>query len=186
MEDHKIIELFWERKEDAVAQAAEKYEKYCYTIAHNLLQSKEDAEECVNDTWLAAWNAIPPHRPDSLSAFLGKITRRKALDSMRKSRAEKRKVNFSAVSLEELEGCIPSSESIDDTLSLKELSAIINAFLKALPEAECNVFLRRYWFFDPVKDIARRYGYREGKVKMMLLRTREKLKNHLEKKGVTV
>lgn len=179
MEDSRIIELYWRREEAAIAETDKKYGKYCYTIAHNILRSGEDSKECVNDTYAGAWNAMPPHRPSFLSAFLGKITRRLALKRLRGSLAEKRGGGETAASFEELEECIPSQKSIDDWIEIEALTQILNEFLDMLPDNERRVFLRRYWYFDSVKTIAAGFGFTESKVKMLLKRTRDKLKERL-------
>ena len=184
MEDQQIVALFWQRDENAVAETAQKYGRYCTAIARAVLHSSEDAEECVNDTYCAAWNAIPPNRPELLSAFLGKITRRIALKKLRDHTAAKRGGGEATLILDELEACIPSGETPEEKLETAELTERINVFLAALPQTERRVFLRRYWYFDPVHAIAERSGYTESKVKMMLKRTRDKLMVQLQKEGL--
>ena len=184
MEDSRIVELFWQRDETALAETENKYGRYCFSIANGILQNGEDARECVNDTFLAAWNAIPPHRPELLSAFLGKIARRLSLKKRRDSSAGKRGGGSVDVSLDELEECIPAGQSIDESIDTAELTEIINAFLAELPLTERRVFLRRYWYFDPVSEIASRFGFSESKVKMMLKRTRDKLLARLQKEEI--
>ncbi len=185
MDDARIIELYWQRNETAVRETKAKYGRRCYAIAYNILHDRSDAEECENDTYMDAWNSMPPHKPTALAAFLGAITRRVALDTWRKKTAEKRGGDLT-VSLGELEECIPSGKDIDERLTAASLAASINTFLYTLPETECNVFVRRYWHFDSIGSICARYGFGQSKVKMMLLRTREKLQAHLEKEGVFV
>ncbi len=184
MEDHLIIAKFFERDESALTEVRKKYGAYCRAIARRILNSAEDAEECENDTYLDAWNAIPPARPRILSVFLGSITRRIALDRYRRRTAEKRGGTGTALSLSELSDCIPSGMTLDEHLETKELAELLSRFLKTLPETECNVFLRRYWYFDAVKDIAKRFDFSESKTKMMLARTREKLQKTLEKEDI--
>ncbi|MBR6537114.1 MAG: sigma-70 family RNA polymerase sigma factor [Lachnospiraceae bacterium] len=186
MEDTEIIALYWARDERAVSETAEKYGRYCHSVAYRILQNKEDSEECVNDTYTGAWNTIPPHRPELFSAFLAKITRRISLNRLRNKTAERRGSGQYTVTLEELTECIPSSLSAEDTLETHELTRIINKFLDGLPTDERRVFLCRYWYLDPIKDIAKRFSFGESKVKMMLKRTREKLLIHLEKEGITL
>ena len=186
MDDAKIVQLYWDRDEQAIPATSEKYEGYCMSIAKNILGNKEDAEECVNDTYLHAWNSMPPHRPDLLSAFLGKITRRISLDKWRRSTAEKRGSGEVPLSLSELTDCIPDSKSIDENLQAEELAKLIDAFLRTLHPVERSIFLCRYWYFDTVADIAKQFGFGQSKVKTMLLRTRRKLKTHLEKEGITI
>ena len=184
MEDEQIIELFWQRNEMAINECKIKYGQYCRSIAMNILYCAEDAQECENDTSLAAWDAIPPHRPNRLATFLGKMTRRIALDRRKASNAQKRGGDTVTLSLDELEGCIPGSKSIDDCLDKAVLTQSISTFLRPLPRRERQVFLRRYWYLDSITDIARCFGFTESKVKMMLLRTRQKLRQHLEKEGI--
>ena len=183
MDDKSIIELYWQRNEEAIRQTQLKYGRYCYAIAHNILRSREDAEECENDTYLDAWNSIPPERPSLLKTFLGAITRRRALDKYRKNTAQKRGGGDVPLPLSELEECISSGKSIYDETSEEELARALSAFLYSLSEDECNVFLRRYWHFDSVADICKRYGFGQSKVKMMLKRTRSKLSKYLETEG---
>ena len=185
MDGERIIDLYWQRKEAAITETKAKYGRRCYAIAYNILHDRSDAEECENDTYLDAWESMPPHKPTALSAFLGAITRRISLDKWRRKTAQKRGGEFT-VSLEELEACIPDGKGIDEQLSTENLAETINAFLYTLPETECDVFLRRYWHFDSIGSICTRYGFGQSKVKMMLLRTREKLQTHLEKEGFFV
>ena len=184
MEDSRIIDLFFQRSGDAVAALSGKYANYCYTIAYNILSSAEDAEECVNDTYLGVWNAIPPHRPLRLSAFVGKITRRLAFNRRRALQTEKRGGGALPLILEELEECTAGGEDTYGAVEDAELERSINRFLHALPERDCNVFLRRYWYAEPLQDITKRYGLKENTVKTILYRTRQKLKAHLEKEGI--
>lgn len=184
MEDSRIVELYWQRNEAAIAHTQEKYEKYCYAIAKGILNNDEDANECVNDTYMGAWNAMPPNRPAILSTFLGKITRRISLKKYRSKSAEKRGSGETALALEELEECIASERSIDEQLSAKELAEMLNAFLDMLKADERRVFLRRYWFFDSIEDISTRFGFSQSKVKMLLKRTRDKLRAQLEKEDI--
>ena len=186
MEDSRIVELFWQRDETALAAAEDKYDRYCHAIANNILHNDEDARECVNDVFLAAWNAIPPHRPEKLSTFLAKITRRIALNKWRDALADRRGGGNIDASLSELEECIPSDTDIDDALDTQAFSEIINAFLGTLSADERRVFVRRYWFFDSITSIAKRYGFGTSKVNMTLKRTRDKLAVRLKKEGVWV
>ncbi len=186
MDDCRIVDLYWDRDETAITETENKYGRFCFSIANRILQNAEDARECVNDTFLAAWNAIPPHRPEILSTFLGKITRRLSLKKRRDSSAEKRGGGNSDISLDELEECIPSGQSIDDSIDIAELTKIINTFLSELPLAERRVFLRRYWYFDSIGEIASRFGFSHSKVKMMLKRTRDKLLVRLQKEDIWI
>ena len=183
MDDGRIIGLFFERNESAVSEAEKKYKNYCFSIANNILHDYEDAAECVNDTFLGAWNSIPPQNPDNLQAYLGKIARNISLKKWREKSAQKRGGNSTGVSLEELEECIPSGHTIDESIETKELTAIINSFLSTLSESERRIFLRRYWYFDSIDDICGRFGFKKSKVKMMLKRTRDRLGKRLKEEG---
>ena len=186
MEDQAIIDLYWARKEQALEESDRKYGGFCRTIAYNILHSLEDSEECVNDTWLRAWNTMPPQRPGVLQAFLGRITRNLSLDRYKAARADKRGGGQRPLALEELGDCIPSAASVEEALALEELTRLLDRFLRALPERECCIFLRRYWYVDGTKEIARRYDMAEGSVKSTLYRTRQKLRAALEKEGVVL
>ena len=186
MEDRQIVELYWARDEQAIAETEEKYGQYCYAIARNILHSHEDSAECVNDTWMAAWNAIPPHRPEILSSFLRKITRRLALRKWRARNAEKRGGGIPEMSLTELEECIPSGGGPEEQVETDMLTEVLNTFLETLPLTERRVFLRRYWYFDSVNEIASCFGFSEGKVKMMLMRTRKKLRVRLQEEEIWI
>lgn len=186
MEDSQIVDLFWQRDERAISEIGQKYGRYCHAIANNILHNRQDAEEVVNDTYIGAWNAMPPHRPVILSTFLGKITRRLSLKKWRARTAEKRRGDELAVALDELEACIPSAQSMDQTLEERELTQIINAFLDTLPTDARRVFLRRYWYFDSISEISFRFGFGSSKVKMMLKRTREKLLVRLQKEDIWI
>lgn len=186
MEDEKIIELYWSRAESAVSETAKKYGKYCFCIAHNILHSIEDADECVNDTYVNVWNAIPPNRPNRLSTFLGKITRNLSLQRYRKYTAEKRGGGQMELVLSEMEDCIPAASDAEQFSNDMVLNEAFNKFLKALPQTERIVFVRRYWYISPIKDIAKQSGMGESKVKSMLFRTRNKLKKYLESEGILV
>jgi RNA polymerase sigma factor (sigma-70 family) len=186
MEDSAIIDLYWAREERALAESDAKYGSYCRTVAYNILRCREDTEECVNDTWLRAWNAMPPQRPGILSSFLAKITRNLSLDRYKAGRADKRGGGQLPLALDELGDCIPDSRNVEDVVELKELSRVLDRFLRSLPEREACVFLRRYWFVDSTKEIALRYGMAEGSVKSTLHRTRGKLRACLEKEGIAL
>lgn len=183
MEDHAIVDLYWLRKPEAIQESGRKYGAYCKAIAFNILHNPQDAEECVNDTWLNAWNAMPENRPSLLAPFLGKITRNLAFTRWRAGHAEKRGGGELPLILDELAECA----SPDDTLQAieaAELEEAVNRFLRTLPEQECSVFLRRYWFTEPMAEIARHCGMREATVRTSLFRSREKLRRHLEKEGL--
>lgn len=184
MDDKQIVDLYWERSEKAINETAVKYGGYCYSVANNILNNRADAEECVNDTYLSAWNSMPPHRPSVLSTFLGKITRRLSIDKWRKSGAEKRGGGQTAVVLDELTECIPDKNNVEQTVETQILSEAVNSFIKELPDREQQVFLCRYWYMDSVEAIAAEFGFSESKVKSMLYRTRQKLRARLEKEGL--
>ena len=184
MEDHAIIELYWERSEDAISKTAAKYGGYCYTIAYNILSNNEDAEESVNDTWLAAWNTMPPRRPKLLAAFLGKMTRYISLDRWKNRTARKRGGGEVPLVIEELEECISGEDSVEKEYLQKEFAKSLNQFVENLPDVERKVFLCRYWYMDSIEDIAERFGFSESKVASMLHRTRGKLRKMLEQEGI--
>lgn len=184
MTDARIVELYWERSERAIEETDHKYGPYCRTIAYNILRSHEDAEESVNDTYLRAWDSMPPEKPGILSAFLGKICRRLSIDRWRRSSAEKRGGGEVPLALEELSYCIPAgSGNPAEEAELRELQWLYERFLLSLPATERRVFLCRYWYMDPISSIALRFGFTESKVTSMLHRTREKFKAVLEKEG---
>ena len=183
MDDKSIIDLYLDRSEQAISETSVKYGKYCFSIAFNILSDKEDSEESVNDTYLAAWNNIPPRVPSILSTFLGKITRNISRNRWKSRRAYKRGGGEVPLALDELEECISTGESVEDTFEKKELLRSMNRFLDALPDTERNLFVCRYWYLDPIHDIAQRFGFTESKVTSMLHRIRGKLRKHLEKEG---
>ena len=183
MEDLKIIELFFDRKEYAIAETERKYGRYLSKIAYNILFNPEDSEECVNDTYMKAWNAIPPQRPKILSTFLGKITRRLAIDVFRRKHAEKRGNSEYAISLSELDECIPDKYSAETEFEQKELSESINRFLGSLSKENRDIFVCRYFYSDSIKEIASFFQSNEAKIKSSLFRSRKILKEHLLKEG---
>ena len=184
MEDSRIIDLYWARQERALRETERKYGGYCWSVAHNILRSREDSEECVNDTWLRAWNAMPPQRPAILSSFLGTITRNLALDRYKAQHRGKRGGGRLTVALEELEDCLPGGLDVEELVAEAELARAIDRFLRGLPEKEACIFLRRYWYVDSTLEIARRYHMAEGTVKSMLHRTRKRLREYLQQEGV--
>ena len=186
MDDCEIIELYWARREEALTETDKKYGRLCRSVAYNILRSHEDTEECVNDTWMRAWNAMPPARPGVLSAFLSRITRNLALDTYKAAKAGKRGGGQVAAALEELGDCIAAREGVEQEMAYRELTELLDGFLRQLPEKECCIFLRRYWYADSTREIARRYGMPEGSVKSLLSRTRQKLKKMLEQEGIAV
>lgn len=186
MEDSEIVDLYWERSENAIAETSKKYSRYCYSIAFNVLHNNEDAEECVNDTYIRAWNAMPTQRPDRLSTFLGKITRNLSINRYRGYTAEKRGSGQTDLVLLELEECVPSPENVEQAVDEMALADAVNRFLALLPRAKRVVFLRRYWYLSPIREIAMEYGMNENRVKSMLFRMRNELKLFLEKEGAAV
>lgn len=180
MEDRDIVQLYWDRSEGAIPATAEKYGPYCTAIARNILGSREDAEECVNDTWLSAWNSMPPHRPEALSTFLGKLTRNLSLNRYKRDRAQKRGGGQLPGVLDELDGCVSGAE---EELDRRELVEAIDGFLTTLTPEKRGIFLCRYWYADSVADIAARYGMRQGAVSMALNRLRGKLRDYLLERG---
>ena len=186
MEDMQIVELFWQRDEAAIQAVKNQYGAYCHTIAMQILQNGEDASECENDTYWRVWESIPPDRPRSLCAYVGAVTRRLALDRWRQTRADKRGGGQVTLSLEELGECVPDGLRVEQTAEDNAAAVLLSDFLRSLPRVECDVFLRRYWYFDSVEQIAHRYGFTKSKVKMMLKRTRDKLRTTLEKEGILV
>ena len=186
MEDEKIIELYWTRDEGAITATDEKYGNYLKTIAGNILKDERDSQECVSDTYMGAWNAIPPERPSILKAFLGKITRNLSLKKYRDMTADKRGGGETALALEELVECIASGSTVEGQLEGRAITEALNTFLSGLAAEERKIFVLRYWYLESVKDVAARFGYGESKVKMTLKRTRDKLKDHLAKEGIYV
>lgn len=186
MEDEQIVGLYLQRNELAIEETKTKYGHYCRSIAYHILGSTEDAMECENDTYLAAWSAIPPHRPKHLSTFLGKLTRRISLDRWKASTAQKRGGGTVTVSLEELAECIPDDYTFNETLEARELAQMISQFLYKLPTQERLIFVRRYWYCDSITQIANQFSSGESKIKMTLLRTRNKLMDYLRKEGVFI
>ena len=185
MEDAQIIELYFARKESAIAETDIKYGRYCLTVANNILRNAEDSDECKNDTYMKTWNAIPPKKPDNFRAFLGKIARNLALDMYEKLHRKKRDINSTEAILDELAECIPDPNSDIEKISEdSELRNAINAFLGTLSEDNRKIFVRRYWYAGSVEDIAADYVFGKSKVKMSLSRTREKLKEYLESEGI--
>ena len=183
MEDREIVELFLQRREEAIEETSRKYQGYCFALSRRILADRQDIEEVFSDALLALWNSIPPEIPRILSAYLAKIIRNLSLKRYRDQSTQKRGGGEITLALEELEGCIPSGEDPAEKWKEKQLQECLNRFLKTLPEENRNVFLARYWHLYSVREITERTGYSASKVKMMLLRDREKLREHLRKEG---
>ena len=186
MDDHEIVEMYLARDEKALMKTKEKYDRYCHYIAYNILYSEYDSEECVNDAYLATWNSIPPSKPSSLKAFIGKITRNFALNRYNAAHAKKRSASVE-IALEELSEVLYDKEA--DTRSLTDeltLRYALNAFIGSLPTITRQIFVRRYWYLSSIKEIAKDYTVSESNVKITLLRTREKLREYLLKEGIVI
>ena len=183
MEDQEILELYFARDEQAIAETDRKYGSYCYSVANRILCSKEDSEETVSDTYLRAWNAIPPQRPTFLKLFLAKITRNLAFTRWRKLSATKRGGGATELVLEELSECIPGPERVDDQLNAWELAKTIRSFLNSLSRREQDIFLQRYFYAEDADTIAQCYGMKRQNVNLILSRTRAKLKSYLMQEG---
>lgn len=184
MDDKAILDLYWSRSEKAISETDAKYGAYCFCIAYNILNNREDSEESVSDTYLAAWNSMPPKRPAVLSAFLGKITRYISLDHWKKRSRLKRGGGEIDLCLEELRDCVSGQRSAEDAILRKETLASVNRFLSTLSETERKVFLCRYWYLDSVKDIAERFGFSPNRTSVLLRRIRQKLNAYLAKEGL--
>ena len=183
MTDERIVELYWDRDESAIAETQSKYGRYLTKIAYNILTDKEDSLESVNDTYMHAWKSMPPHRPSVLSAYLAKITRRVAIDILRRKSRDKRVPSEYTFSLSELEECISDSKSVEQQIDAEELGKAITTYLKSITaDARC-LFIGRYFYLDSLKEVARYCGMSEAKAKSMLYRTRCGLKAYLEQEG---
>ena len=180
MDDSRIVELYLSRDESAISLTSEKYGKRLREIAYGIVNDPQTAEECENDTYLSAWQSIPPNRPECLSAFLAGITRNLSMKRLREKKAARRGGGERAVPIHELEECLPD----DRDMKSDDIAEALNAFLGELGETERNVFVLRYWYCLSIKDVAEKYGFGRSKVKMMLLRSREKLTECLKKRGI--
>ena len=184
--DREIVALYFERDEHAIDLTARKYGDYCFTIADNILRSREDAEECVNDTWLKTWNTIPPQKPNSLRHYLAKITRNLSISRWREQNTAKRGGGELTLALGEMEEFLADTREVENEAERVAFADCLNRFLRGLPARECHIFLRRYFYVETTGKIARRYGMKEANVLLILSRTRAKLRAHLEKEGYTV
>jgi len=184
VEDERIIELYWSRSEQAIAETAAKYSRYCRAVAQNILGDAHDSEECVNDTWLRAWESIPPARPPRLRTYLARITRNLALHRAERRAAQKRGGGQYAQALEELSQCIPAGGG--DLAEGMALTELLEHFLEELAPENRRLFLRRYWYLYSVRELATAEKVSESAVKMRLMRMRQALREYLEKEGVTL
>ena len=182
MEDSQIIKLYWDRDEAAIRESDAAHGAYCHAVAMNILSSREDSEECVSDTWLKAWNAIPPQKPDRLRSFFARITRNLAIDRYRKRTAEKRNECMNTV-IDELEGVLSGVESVESEMERHELTASLNRFLASLSQRDRQIFIRRYFWCENVVKIACDMGLKQNSVNVMLHRMRNRLREHLTKEG---
>jgi len=185
MDDEKIIELYWQRDEGAISQSESKYGGLCRRVAANILASRQDCEECVSDTWLGAWNAIPPAWPARLGAFFAKITRNLALKRTEYLTAAKRN-RLMEESLEELGDCVSGLAAAGDELEIRQVRLAIESFLDSLTPEKRRIFMWKYWYFESIETISGRTGYSRSKVKSMLMRLRKELRAHLEKEGIQI
>lgn len=185
MEDSRIIELFWERAEDAISETDRKYGKYCHAIAYNILHSDPDSEECVNYTYLRAWETMPPQKPNALSAYLGRITRNLALNRLSYKAREKRAEGYVAV-LDEVSEMLPDASTMPEGADDVALREAINSFLRSLDANTRIIFVRRYWYNSAITEIATDYSIPVGTVKSTLSRTRKRFRDHLEKEGICI
>lgn len=181
MDDRQIIALFYDRDEKAISEIAQKYGGYCFSVANTILQNEQDSEECVSDTWLRAWNAIPPGKPSCLRLFLGKITRNLAFNRWKAMHSQKRGGGTLTVALDEISEFLPDPARVDTPAEEEEFLRSVNRFLRSLPERDRNIFLCRYYFAESAKAIAEKCALTEGNVRKILSRTRNKLKAYLER-----
>lgn len=184
MNDREIVDLYWQRSEQAITETDNKYGKYCRIVAYNILENTQDSEECVNDTWLAAWNSMPVNRPERLNAYLAKITRNFALAKVVKRSAKKRGGGELELALEELDDCVPSDYCLEKEVEDRALAESINTFVDLLPEEEQLIFISRYWFFASEREIAEKQGCSRSQISAMLKRSRDKLKTYLLQEGL--
>lgn len=183
MDDNDIIQLYWNRNNHAIRVTSEKYGHYCKSIAKNILNNEEDAEECVNDTYLNAWNSMPEHWPEQLATFLGKITRNLSFNKYKHDHAEKRGGGEITLVLEELADCVSDTDNVEQMFERQELVKAINSFVRNLSPEKRNIFVRRYWYADSVSKIAKDYGMSQGSISKKLERTRKQLKAYLTERG---
>ena len=186
MDDSKIVQLYWDRNEQALTATSDKYGNYCITIAKNILGNKEDAEECVNDTYMRAWNSLPPHRPNILSTYLGKITRNLSFNLYKRNTADKRGGGEVPVVLDEIVDLVSDTDDVEKEIDRRELVKAIDDFLGKLPADKRSIFICRYWYFDSISNIASRFGMTNNYVSVLLNRLRLKLHNYLLERGFEI
>ena len=186
MRDEEIVALYWQRNEDAIRETEQRYGRYLFKIAYQVLADPEDSEESVNDTYLKAWSAMPPHRPGVLSTFLGRLTRQLSIDMFRGRNRKKRQASEYALSLSELEDCVSGKDATEQDVNLHLLSEAIGAYLRTLTPEARNTFVGRYYYMDSLKEVAAYFGMSESRAKSMLYRTRQGLKAYLEQEGFVV
>ena len=185
IDDEKIITLFFERDQQGIRELDIKYGKICHNLSYNIVNSRQDAEECVNDAYLGAWNAIPPTRPKPLLSYIVKIVRNISLKSYWKEEAAKRNSSYT-IAMQEIDGCIADKKTVDDEVEARELACIIEEFLDTLTAENRVIFMRRYWFADSYKDIAEFVGLSEKNISVRLTRIREKMKQYLIEREVLI
>ena len=183
MTDEAIIELYWNREESAIPETDLKYGGYCHSVAYNILQSFEDTKECLNDTWLRTWNAIPPTRPSNLRIFLAKIARNLAFDRYRAEHSAKRGAGEMPLCIDELSETVAGTRDVSENIEVEELGRAISGFIRSLPELDGNMFIRRYFYIESSAEISQRFGLKENNVNVRLSRVRKRLKAFLEKEG---
>ena len=183
MEDTAIVDLYWQRSDRAISETDRKYGRYCHSIAFNFVRNNEDAEECVNDTYFALWNALPSQKPSIFSAFIGRITRNLALKKYEYISASKRNPAV-VTSFEELSDCVSGTDNVESEVESRQIENMISTFLWRQGEEKRNVFIRRYWYFDSIETICSSTGFSQSKVKSMLYEMRRKLRANLEREGI--
>ena len=185
MEDREIVDLYFKRSESAIEETDKKYGRHCYCIANRILNDEEDAKEIVNDTYLKAWNTIPPNKPTSLYSYLGMLARQLSLNKYKEKTRKKRGGNAVDIAIYELENIL-ASESASDIMDKKHLGSVLNRFLGELPKKSRMIFIRRYWYMDSISTISKTFAISEANVKITLFRLRQRLKKYLKKEGIDV
>lgn len=182
--DDRILNMFWERDERALETVAERYGRYCWSVAYGILKNREESDDCVNETYLKLWESIPPNRPDNLKAYIARIAKNIALNALRSLQTQSRGGGELTVVLDELSECVASSDNVEQKAINKELIKAINKFLKTLPQKKRDIFVLRYWYVMSISDIAKRYGCSENSVSVTISRTRKTLTEFLRKRGM--